>query len=51
MDGASRRPGRLVGRGRIVRRGVGVGLLAGELLDESAEVVASATAVVRRAGG
>jgi uncharacterized protein (TIGR00369 family) len=43
------RPGRLVGRGRIVRRGAGVGFLAGELLDESGEVVAtaSATAVVR----
>jgi uncharacterized protein (TIGR00369 family) len=44
------RPGRLVGRGRIVRRGSGVGFLAGELVDESGAVVAvaTATAVVRR---
>jgi uncharacterized protein (TIGR00369 family) len=43
------RPGRLVGRGRIVRRGSGVGFLAGELVDESGAVVAvaTATAVVR----
>jgi uncharacterized protein (TIGR00369 family) len=45
------RPGRLVGRGRIVRRGSGVGFLAGELVDESGAVVAvaTATAVVRSA--
>jgi uncharacterized protein (TIGR00369 family) len=45
------RPGRLVGRGRIVRRGSGVGFLAGELVDESGTVVAvaTATAVVRSA--
>jgi uncharacterized protein (TIGR00369 family) len=47
------RPGRLIGRGRIVRRGAGVGFLAGELLDESGAVVAtaSATAVVRSPRG
>jgi uncharacterized protein (TIGR00369 family) len=38
------RPGRLVGRGRIVRRTAGIGFLAGELVDESGEVVATATA-------
>jgi len=45
------RPGRLVGRGRIVRRGGTVGFMAGELVDESGTVVATATATaqVRRA--
>jgi uncharacterized protein (TIGR00369 family) len=38
------RPGRLVGRGRIVRRASGVGFLAGELVDDAGEVVATATA-------
>jgi uncharacterized protein (TIGR00369 family) len=38
------RPGRLLGRGRIVRRGKGVGFLAGELFDESGAIVATATA-------
>jgi uncharacterized protein (TIGR00369 family) len=38
------RPGRLVGRGRIVRRGRDVGFLAGELHDEAGEMVAAATA-------
>lgn len=38
------RPGRLIGRGRIVRRGGGVGFLAGELIDETGAVVATATA-------
>jgi uncharacterized protein (TIGR00369 family) len=43
------RPGRLVGRGRIVRRAAGVGFLAGELVDEAGEVVATgvATAMIR----
>jgi uncharacterized protein (TIGR00369 family) len=41
------RPGRLVGRGRIVRRGRDVGFLAGELLDQSGAVVATATATAR----
>jgi uncharacterized protein (TIGR00369 family) len=40
-------PGRLVGRGRIVRRGRDIGFLAGELLDESGTVVATATATAR----
>ena len=45
------RPGRLVGRGRIVRRASGVGFLAGERVNESGDVVATATAtaVVRSA--
>jgi uncharacterized protein (TIGR00369 family) len=44
------RPGPLVGRGWVVRRASGVGFLAGELVDDSGEVVATATAtaVVRR---
>jgi uncharacterized protein (TIGR00369 family) len=37
------RPGRLIGRGRIVRRGRDVGFLAGELLDETGTVVEGAT--------
>jgi uncharacterized protein (TIGR00369 family) len=43
------RPGRLIGRGRIVRRGAGVGFLAGELVDDTGATVAvaTATAVVR----
>jgi uncharacterized protein (TIGR00369 family) len=46
-------PGRLVGRGRIVRRASGVGFLAGELVDDAGEVVAmaTATAVVRGTRG
>lgn len=41
------RPGRLLGRGRVVRRGRDVGFLAGELLDEAGATVAVATATVR----
>ena len=41
------RPGRLVGRGRIVKRGRDVGFLAGELYDESGDLVATATAAAR----
>jgi uncharacterized protein (TIGR00369 family) len=41
------RPGRFVGRGRIVRRGRDIGFLAGELLDESGTVVATATATAQ----
>jgi uncharacterized protein (TIGR00369 family) len=46
-------PGRLVGRGRIVRRGRDVGFLAGELVDGDGRVVAvaTATAQIRRAAG
>lgn len=40
-------PGRLVGRGRIVRKGRDIGFLAGELVDESGTVVATATATAR----
>jgi uncharacterized protein (TIGR00369 family) len=44
------RPGRLVGHGRVLRRGKDVAFLAGELRDEhgTTVAVASATAVVRR---
>ena len=38
------RPGRLTGRGRVVRRGKDVAFLAGELRDDSGQVVAAATA-------
>jgi acyl-coenzyme A thioesterase PaaI-like protein len=38
------RPGRLVGRGRVVRRGRDVAFLAGELADDSGQIVAVATA-------
>ena len=41
------RPGRLLGRGRVVRRGRDVGFLAGELLDGDGVVVAVATATVQ----
>src|ERR1700742_2527794 len=37
------RPGRLLGRGRVVRRGRDVGFLAGELVDKDGVVVAVAT--------
>lgn len=47
------RPGRLTGRGRIVRRGKDVAFLAGELLDDSGQIVAvgTATAQIRAVGG
>ena len=41
------RPGRLVGRGRIVRKGRDVGFMSGELIDEAGEVVAVATATAQ----
>lgn len=41
------RPGRLIGRGRVVRRGREVGFLAGELVDTEGAVVAVATATVQ----
>jgi uncharacterized protein (TIGR00369 family) len=41
------RPGRLIGRGRVVRRGKDVGFLAGELVDAGGAVVAVATATVQ----
>jgi uncharacterized protein (TIGR00369 family) len=46
------RPGRLTGRGRIVRRGKDVAFLAGELLDDSGQMVAvgTATAQIRAMG-
>jgi uncharacterized protein (TIGR00369 family) len=45
-------PGRLTGRGRIVRRGKDVAFLAGELLDESGLTVAVATVTAQiRASG
>ena len=45
------RPGRLIGQGRVVRRGRDVGFLAGELRDEQGTIVAvaTATAQIRRA--
>jgi len=41
------RPGRLTGRGRIVRRGKDIAFLAGELCDESGQVVATGTATAQ----
>jgi len=41
------RPGRLVGRGRVVKRGRDVGFLAGELYDGSGDPVATATATAQ----
>jgi uncharacterized protein (TIGR00369 family) len=47
------RPGRLVGRGRVVRKGKDVGFLSGDLVDEAGVVVATATATaqIRRQAG
>jgi len=44
------RPGALIGRGRVVRRGQNVAFLAGELSDSDGRVVATgvATAMIRR---
>jgi len=41
------RPGRLTGRGRIVRRGKDIAFLAGELSDEFGQIVATATATAQ----
>lgn len=41
------KPGRLLGRGRVVRRGRDIGFLGGELLDEDGAIVAVATATVQ----
>ena len=38
------KPGRLIGRGRVVRKGKDLAFMSGELVDESGEVVAVATA-------
>jgi uncharacterized protein (TIGR00369 family) len=44
-------PGRLTGRGRVVRRGKDIAFLAGELLDDGGQIaaVATATAQIRSA--
>jgi uncharacterized protein (TIGR00369 family) len=44
------RPGRLTGHGRVVRRGKDVAFLAGELLDDSGELIATATATTQIRG-
>ena len=41
------RPGRLVGTGRVVHKGGTIAFLAGELADESGQVLATATATAR----
>ena len=41
------RPGRLTGRGRVLRRGRDVAFLAGELVDEDGAVVAVASSTVQ----
>lgn len=38
------KPGRLIGRGRVVRKGKDLAFMSGELVEESGEVVAVATA-------
>ncbi len=43
----SARPGRFRGRGRVVRRGKDIAFTAGELLDESGQIVATATATAQ----
>ncbi len=45
------RPGRLLGRGRVVRRGRDIGFLAGELVDEDGALVAVATATAQIRSG
>jgi uncharacterized protein (TIGR00369 family) len=40
-------PGRLTGRGRVVRRGKDIAFLAGELLDQGGQIVAVATATAQ----
>ena len=40
-------PGRLTGRGRVVRRGKDIAFMAGELLDDADQVVAAATATAQ----
>jgi uncharacterized protein (TIGR00369 family) len=44
------RPGRLTGRGRVVRRGRDVAFLAGELVDDSGQILAVATATAQIRG-
>lgn len=41
------RPGRLIGRGRVARKGNEIAFLAGELIDHGGAVVASATATAQ----
>lgn len=41
------KPGRLVGRGRVVHRGSTIAFLAGELLDDDGQVVAVGSATTR----
>jgi uncharacterized protein (TIGR00369 family) len=41
------RPGRITGRGRVVRRGKDIAFTAGELLDEAGQIVAIATATAQ----
>ena len=43
----SAKPGRLVGTGRVVHKGGTIAFLAGELADESGQVLATATATAR----
>ena len=43
-------PGRLRGRGRVVRRGRDVAFLAGDLLDDTGTIVATATATAQIRG-
>jgi uncharacterized protein (TIGR00369 family) len=40
-------PGRLVGRGRVVKKGRDIAFLSGELVDETGTAVATATATAQ----
>jgi uncharacterized protein (TIGR00369 family) len=41
------RPGRLIGRGRVTRKGNGIAFLAGDLVDDGGAVIATATATAQ----
>jgi uncharacterized protein (TIGR00369 family) len=41
------RPGRLTGRGRVVRRGKDIAFMAGELCDDAGQIVATAIATAQ----
>jgi uncharacterized protein (TIGR00369 family) len=41
------RPGRITGRGRVVRRGKDIAFMAGELLDDSGQMLAVATSTAQ----
>jgi uncharacterized protein (TIGR00369 family) len=44
------RPGRLTGRGRLIRRGKDVAFMTGELLDDSGQIVGKYSVITWRSG-